>query len=133
MESRGWIFVSHSSEDLPQVRKVRNYLEERDASPLLFYLKALTDPQEFWPLIKREIQTRNFFLLCESQNAENSTWVQRERAAVEEARRQSAKRIGRLRVDQPELDRAALDEFYPTHKGLSDLSTPRPGDSDTVC
>ncbi len=46
-----WIFVSHSSEDMKAVRVVRNYLEEKGASPLLFHLMALTTAEEFWPLI----------------------------------------------------------------------------------
>jgi hypothetical protein len=55
---RAWVFVSHSSKDLVQVRQVRNYLEERDASPILFHLLALQAPEEFWPLIDREIEAR---------------------------------------------------------------------------
>src|SRR5262245_21003171 len=46
---RAWIFVSHASADLANVRKVRNYLEEKGAAPLLFHLRALTNPTEFWP------------------------------------------------------------------------------------
>jgi len=72
---------------------------------------ALTDPEEFWPIIEREIQARSFFLYCESPAAEASPWVQREREAVEAARRGHPKRVGRIRVDQPEIDQASLDEF----------------------
>ena len=62
-----WIFVSHSSADLKQVRVVRNYLEDRNSAPLLFHLKSLSNPEEFWPLIEKEIWARNFFSLLRQQ------------------------------------------------------------------
>jgi hypothetical protein len=110
-ENTAWIFVSHASADLKNVRRVRNYLESKDAAPLLFHLMALTDPEEFWPIIEREIQARNFFLYCESPAAEESHWVRREREAVGAARRGQPKRIGRIRVDGPEIDAPSLDDF----------------------
>lgn len=106
-----WIFVSHSSADIVKVREVRNYLEAKGASPLLFHLKALQDPEEFWPLIEREIAARNFFLYCESVSAEEREWVRRERAAVEAVAQSKPVRIGRVRVDEPQVDTAALDAF----------------------
>src|SRR5262245_46505221 len=108
---RAWIFVSHASVDLVNVRRVRNYLESKDAAPLLFHLMAMNDPEEFWPIIEREIKARNFFLYCESAAADLSHWVQRERAAVEAARNEHPKRIGRIRVDQQKIDESALDDF----------------------
>ena len=99
-----WIFVSHASDDLVQVRKVRNYLEEKGASPLLFHLLALNEPEEFWPIIAKEIEARNFFLYCESEIARTREWVGRERAAVEAVRKTKAVRIGSIRVDGAELD-----------------------------
>jgi hypothetical protein len=110
-EDRAWVFVSHASEDLKMVRRVRNYLEEKDAGPILFYLRALTQPEEFWPLIEREIQARSFFLYCGSNAAEKSVWVQRERNAVEAASLNQPKRIGHTRVDQFDIDHNYLDEF----------------------
>ncbi len=106
-----WIFVSHSSEDMKAVRKVRNYLEDRGASPLLFHLLAFSRPEEFWPIIEREVSVRNFFLYCESPAAEKSEWVRRERNSVENVRRYTPKRIGRIRVDRPVVDHTALDDF----------------------
>lgn len=108
---RAWVFVSHSSRDLVQVRRVRNYLEERDASPILFHLLALQAPEEFWPIIDREIEARNFFLYCDSQSASASEPVQRERRVVAEVAKRRPIRIGHVRVDQPELDRAGLNSF----------------------
>ena len=108
-----WVFISHSSEDLTFVRKVRNYLEEKGAAPLLFHLLSLKNPEEFWPVIEREILERNFFLYCESKAAEQSEWVRRERQAVARGRGLGAGksiRIGHVRVET-QLDTAALDEF----------------------
>jgi hypothetical protein len=120
-EKTAWIFVSHASADLKQVREVRNYLESRGGAPLLFHLKALTQPEEFWPIIEREIAARNFFLYCESSNAERSEWVQRERQTVEAVRKQRSVRIGSIRVDQDALETGHLDRFladtrvFPTY------------------
>ena len=110
-EFRAWIFVSHSSEDLGHVRKVRNYLEEAGASPLIFHLLSLKEPEQFWPIIEREISERNFFLYCQSEAAEKSDWVQRERKLVDLARRQRPIRIGQIRVDSGDIDTATLNNF----------------------
>ena len=106
-----WIFVSHASDDLLRVREVRNYLESKGASPLLFHLKALADPEDFWPVIKREIAERNFFLYCQSAVAEEREWVRRERAAVEAAGQERPIRIGSISVDGADLDFKKLDDF----------------------
>jgi hypothetical protein len=93
------------------VRRVRNYLEEKGASPLLFHLLALTEPEEFWPIIEKEIAARNFFLYCESEAAAMSEWVRRERAIVAAVAQTKLIRPGTIRVDLPELDFGALDAF----------------------
>ena len=46
--------------------------------PLLFFLKCISADDELDGLIKREIEARNFFLLCDSPSARESAWVQRE-------------------------------------------------------
>jgi hypothetical protein len=106
------------------------YLEPKDAAPLLFHLKALTDPAEFWPLIEREIRARNFFLYCESPAAQASDWVKRKREAVEAARRERPIRIGEVRVDRSEIDATQLDDFLskirvflPSVPGITKSST----------
>jgi hypothetical protein len=114
VSNRTWIFVSHASADLKAVRQVRNYLETKDASPLLFHLLALEHEEEFWPIIEREIVARNFFLYCESEAAESSPWVKRERDAVSRAVERSPKRVGSIRVDTGDLDLASLDSFVAT-------------------
>jgi hypothetical protein len=106
-----WIFVSHASDDLVQARRVRNYLEEKGASPLMFHLLALKEPEQFWPVIEKEIEARNFFLYCESEIAVTREWVRRERAAVEAVAKVRPVRIGAIRVDMPELDFGGLDAF----------------------
>jgi len=80
--SKAWIFVSHSTRDLEKVRQVRNAIEATDSEPILFFLKCLSDHDEIDDLIKREIESRNFFLLCDSSNAKSSKWVQDEIAHV---------------------------------------------------
>jgi TIR domain len=74
-----WIFVSHSHKDLTEVRRVRNALEDMGHNPLLFFLKSLeNDDSELDDLICREIESRNFFLLCDSENARAARYVQME-------------------------------------------------------
>ena len=73
-----WVFLSHSNEDYERVRIVRNYLEEKSFRPIMFYLKCLNDDDEVNELIKREIDSRNRFVLCDSKNARVSRWVKTE-------------------------------------------------------
>lgn len=74
-----WIFLSHSHRDFDKVRVVRNALEERGHRPLMFFLKCMDDDAEGLPdLIRREIEARTWFLLCDSPNAQASSWVQAE-------------------------------------------------------
>lgn len=80
-KASGWIFLSHSSRDYQDVKIVRNYLEKRGFSALMFYLKSLEDPSKkdlTQELIESEIRERNIFVLCDSQDARNSDWVQNE-------------------------------------------------------
>ena len=73
------IFLSHSHKDFEKVRKIRDILETLDCEPLIFYLKCLDDSNaELEQFIKKEIEARNIFIYCKSQNAENSAWVQKE-------------------------------------------------------
>lgn len=73
-----WVFVSHSNKDWKSVKEVRDYLESKGHKPLLFYLKCLEEATEINDLILREIEARNWFILCESENSKNSKWVQTE-------------------------------------------------------
>jgi hypothetical protein len=51
-------------------------------NPLLFYLRCLSDDDEVDDLIRRELVARDFFLLCDSENARRSRWVQSEREVI---------------------------------------------------
>ncbi len=80
-KANGWVFISHSSEDYQEVKSIRNYLERQGFSALMFYLKALEDPENkalTEKLINWEIEARNIFVLCDSQGAKDSDWVQKE-------------------------------------------------------
>ena len=82
-EKEIWIFLSHSLEDYDKVRQVRNILEEHKLRPLMFFLKCLTDDDEIDGLIKREIDCRTRFILCDSENSRSSAWVKREVEYIE--------------------------------------------------
>jgi hypothetical protein len=86
-------------------------MEENGAGPILFHLRCLTHEAEFWPLIEREIESRSFFLLCESAAARSSEWVKRERAAVARARQSRPIRIGYVDVDGPDVDFEIVRRF----------------------
>lgn len=77
-EKEIWIFLSHSNKDFAKVRLIRNYLEERSCRPLMFYLKCLSNDDEINDLIKREIDCRTRFIICDSANSKASKWVQSE-------------------------------------------------------
>lgn len=96
--STRWIFISHASADLLNVRKIRNYLEDRGAAPLLFNLRSLNKPENFWPIIEDEIKARYFFLFCDSPAAATSEWVVRERRTIEDAAKVTPRRIFRIDV-----------------------------------
>ena len=74
----GWVFISHSHQDIDKVRKVRNYLERLGFEPLMFYLKCLSDEDEIEELIKREIDEREWFIYADSPMARSSKWVRAE-------------------------------------------------------
>lgn len=73
-----WVFLSHSNKDYEKVRQVRNLLEDQSLRPLMFFLHCLNDDDEIDSLIKREIDCRTRFILCDSENARKSHWVQKE-------------------------------------------------------
>ena len=73
-----WVFLSHSNKDYEKVRQVRNLLENQSLRPLMFFLHCLNDDDEIDSLIKREIDCRTRFILCDSENARKSRWVQKE-------------------------------------------------------
>lgn len=83
MKEGGWIFISHSHQDIEKVRRIRNRLESLGLEPLMFYLKCLTDESEIEELIKREIDERDWFIYADSVHARGSRWVKTEREYIE--------------------------------------------------
>ena len=78
IEEGFWVFISHSTKDFERVRLVRNALEDSGFRPILFYLKCLENENEVNDLLKREIDARKRFILCDSPNAQASKFVQSE-------------------------------------------------------
>lgn len=87
IEEGFWVFVSHSTKDFERVRLVRNALEESGFRPILFYLKCLENESEVNDLLKREIDARKRFILCDSPNAQASKFVQSEVRYIKEQQR----------------------------------------------
>lgn len=89
-KANGWIFLSHSSDDYQDVRIIRNYLEDRGFSAIMFYLKCYnpqrkdSDMDKVQKIIKCEINKRNIFVLCDSANARKSKFVQKEISIVKQ-------------------------------------------------
>lgn len=78
----GWVFISHSHQDIELVRKIRNKLESLGFEPLMFFLKSLDDDDEIDDLICREIDAREWFIYVDSPTARESRWVRTEREHV---------------------------------------------------
>ena len=77
--SGAWIFLSHSNKDFEKVREIRNELEKRGHKPIMFYLKCLENDSATLPdLLRREIAAREWFILCDSPNAQASQYVRDE-------------------------------------------------------
>jgi hypothetical protein len=79
-----WIFLSHSSADIKKVRQIRNEFEKHGHNPLAFHLKCLNDDtdegkNELSDLIIREIDSREWFVFCESPEAQKSEYVKMEK------------------------------------------------------
>ena len=93
------IFLSHSHKDIDKVRKIREILESLEFEPLMFYLKCLDDNNsELEDFIKREIDARNIFVYCKSENAEKSDWVQKELAYIKQS---DIRRLYEIDIDLP--------------------------------
>ena len=86
MDNGGFVFLSHSHQDIEKVRKIRNALEAEGYEPLCFFLKCLSDEDEIDGLIKREIDAREWFVFLNSPNSRASRWVTKEREYVSSLR-----------------------------------------------
>ncbi|MBQ4066263.1 MAG: toll/interleukin-1 receptor domain-containing protein [Clostridia bacterium] len=79
--------MSHSSRDIEKVRIIRNEFEKYSHNPLAFHLRCLNSdtPEgelELDTLIKREIDSREWFVFCESPAAAGSKYVQMEKRYI---------------------------------------------------
>ena len=120
----GFVFVSHSHQDIHEIRKIRNTLEGNGLEPICFYLRCLSDDNEVIDLIKREIDAREWFLLVDSENARKSRWVQTE---LEYIKSKNPRKIVEVSLDNREEIPAVLNRLSDsmrvflsyTHKDLS--------------
>lgn len=104
----GYIFLSHSHDDIEKVREIRNTLEKDGFEPLCFYLKCLEDDNEIADLIKREIDAREWFVFVDSENARKSRWVTMEREYIT---RTNSKKIITVDVNDTAAVSAALQKI----------------------
>lgn len=104
----GHIFLSHSHDDIVEVRKIRNSLEQDGFEPLCFYLKCLTDDDEIEDLIKREIDAREWFIFVDSENARKSRWVKKEREHITKT---DKKKIITINLEDRETIEATLHKI----------------------
>lgn len=95
---RAWIFVSHSTKDIEDVRRLRNAIENLGGEPILFFLKCISVNDELDELLRREIEARQYFILCDSTHSRASTWVQQE---VTHVRSLSGKTIEEIDLKWP--------------------------------
>ena len=73
-----YVFLSHSHYDFDKVCRLRNVLEAEGFKPLMFFLKAFENPKfesMLKPILKEEIDKRERFILCRSENSRKSEWV----------------------------------------------------------
>lgn len=66
------------------MRVIRDALEREGHNPLMFFLKCLEDESSELPeLLRREIEARTWFVLCDSPHSRSSRWVQEEVRMIE--------------------------------------------------
>ena len=105
----GYIFLSHSHDDIQKVRKIRNRLENAGFEPLCFYLKCLDDDSEIEDLIKREIDAREWFVFVDSENARKSKWVTMEREYI---RSTNKKKIFTINIEDSNEVEDTISKIY---------------------
>lgn len=70
VNNKAWGFLSHSTIDYDNVRRLRNLLVDNGFRPIMFYLRCLEQKHkddELKSLLIREIDARNRFILCNSK------------------------------------------------------------------
>lgn len=85
-----YVFLSHSHYDFDKVCRLRNLLEAEGFKPLMFFLKAFEKSEYepmLKPILKEEIDQRERFILCRSENSRKSEWVKFEEEYVKSQNR----------------------------------------------
>ena len=91
-----YVFLSHSHHDFDKVCRLRNLLEAEGFKPLIFFLKAFEKPEYepmLKPILKEEIDQRQRFILCRSENSRNSDWVKFEEDYIKSKQRPKLARL----------------------------------------
>ena len=113
-EDFSWVFISHSTKDFEIVRLVRNALEKSGRRPILFYLKCLSNKEEVNGLLKREIDARHRFVLCESKNARASEYVREEVEYIQSKNRMfETIELSEIDLESPNVEQEILDLIKP--------------------
>lgn len=109
-----WVFISHSNKDFEKVRLVRNELEENGFRPILLYLKCMEDEDEIDILIKREIDSRRRFILCDSPNAKASKYVQSEINYIRSKKRMyEVIDLSKIDLNKPSAEKTVMGLIHP--------------------
>ena len=115
-KATSWVFLSHSNEDYDKVAVLRDMLEEQKKRPIMFYLKCMENPvyrKELEGLLKREIDAREQFILCDSENARRSEWVQEEVRYI----KSKGRKYQTINIDAaPETIRSEVTDFVSRDK-----------------
>ena len=120
IEEGFWVFVSHSTKDFERVRLVRNALEDSGFRPILFYLKCLENETEVNDLLKREIDARKRFILCDSPNAQASKFVQSEVDYIRSKNRMyEIIDLSQINIESQNAEKEVLELIKPFRKRTS--------------
>jgi len=120
IEEGFWVFVSHSTKDFERVRLVRNALEDSGFRPILFYLKCLENEDEVNDLLKREIDARKRFILCDSPNAQASKFVQSEIDYIRSKNRMyEIVDLSQINMESQNAEKEVLELIKPFRKRTS--------------
>lgn len=115
-----WVFVSHSTKDFEKVRLVRNALEDGGFRPILFYLKCMEDEDEINELLKREIDARRRFILCDSPNARASKFVKSEVDYIQSKKRMyEIIDLSQINLETPNAERDIIRLIKPFKRRTS--------------
>lgn len=113
-EDSKWVFISHSTNDFKIVRLIRNALEKTGRRPILFYLKCLSKKEEVTDLLKREIDARPRFILCDSENARKSPYVREEVDYIKSKNRMyETINLSQVDLDSPYVEQEIVNLIKP--------------------